>query len=139
MSSGFSFASLVAVLMFAVLLAMFVGGIVLLVKSRRGGPAYPSCGACGYDMTGSIGEVSRCPECGADVAVAGIVPPGGQRSRARIVIGSLLVAISVSCVGATLIPALLMPLRTQPTPVPAPAPPPPPASASDGPAAPPSE
>ena len=138
MSSGYSAVSILAVVVLLLLLAMFVGGIVLLVKSRRGGPAYPSCGACSYDMTGSIGEVSRCPECGADVAVAGIVPPGGRRSKARMVIGGLLLAISVSCVGAMLLPALLLPLRARSTPTATPAPPPP-AGAPDGPAAPPSE
>ena len=123
---------LVAVAMLVLLLAMFVGGIVLLVKSRRGGPDYPSCGACSYDLTGSIGEVSRCPECGVEVAVAGIVPPGGRRSMARMVIGALLLVISVSCVGAGLLPALLLPLRQRTSVV---APSPGPANASDVPAA----
>ncbi len=132
MSSRYGVVSLVGVAMFVLLLAMFVGGIVLLVKSRRGGPDYPSCGACSYDLTGSIGEVSRCPECGVDVAVAGIVPPGGRRSMARMVIGGLLLAISVSCAGAFLLPALLLPMRQRTTVV---APPPRAANASEVPAA----
>ncbi len=131
MNASYIVVPLVGLVIFVVLLAMFVSGIVLLVKSRHGGFAYPACGGCSYDLTGSIGEVSRCPECGVDVAVAGIVPPGGRRSMARMVIGALLLVISVSCLGAGLLPALLLPLRQRTTVV---APPAPAANASEVPA-----
>lgn len=40
-------------------LALFLGaftGTILMIASRRKGRAYPSCGNCGYDLTGSLGQ-----------------------------------------------------------------------------------
>ena len=62
---------------------------------------YPSCGRCGYDVSGSIGSVTRCPECGTLFAEAGIRPPGrGLRTRigARVA-GVGLLVLGLACLG----------------------------------------
>lgn len=42
----------------------------------------PSCGRCGYNVTGLAGE--RCPECGANLTEVGVRMPGDQRPTGRV-------------------------------------------------------
>ena len=77
---------LVLVLIFVLL--PLVAGILLVGLSRRG-LGYPACGGCKYDLSGSIGVATRCPECGADFANVGIVPPKGRRNRIMVWTGRI--------------------------------------------------
>ena len=53
-----------------------IAGIALIVMSRKRGKGFPACGQCGYDVTGTLGTSNaRCPECGGDFGVVGILPP----------------------------------------------------------------
>jgi hypothetical protein len=78
---GFTIFGILVLLMFVGCIA---GGTILLITSRRRGLGYPACGACHYNLSGTIGSGTRCPECGADIADAGIVPSRGRRSRLRM-------------------------------------------------------
>ncbi|MHC4947650.1 MAG: hypothetical protein ACYTG1_05245 [Planctomycetota bacterium] len=94
-----SIALVVALVMLLALLSALVGGVLLLARSRTGGLGFPACGGCQYDLTGSIGSVTRCPECGGDIAVVGIIPPGGRRNPTRVAVGVMLVLLSLMCLG----------------------------------------
>ncbi len=106
-----SFAALVGILVLLILVAALAGGVLLIVFSGRRGPGHPACGKCGYNVHGSIGSVTRCPECGADFGEAGITPPRGKRNPFMIAGGVVLIVSSLGCLGST----LLLPLaaRTQ--------------------------
>ncbi len=85
----------------AVLLPLSVG-TWLALRGLRGGPDFPSCGKCRYDVTGSIGSATRCPECGSPFAEVGIVRPRG-RHRPLLTIGGLILVVSaVGCLGTSL-------------------------------------
>lgn len=83
-----------------VILVPLIAGILLIVFSRSKGKSYPACGKCGYDISGSVGSVIRCPECGMDFTEAGITPPGGKRNPFMLVGGILLIVMSLGCVGS---------------------------------------
>ena len=54
------------------LLVGVIAGVVVLIKGRRRGRegSAPTCGQCGYNLTGS--ESNRCPECGTLFIEAGV-------------------------------------------------------------------
>lgn len=87
---------LVLVLIFVLL--PLVAGILLVGLSRRG-LGYPACGGCMYDLSGSIGVATRCPECGKDFANVGIVPPKGRRNRIMVWTGVVLIVLALWCAG----------------------------------------
>ncbi len=87
---------LVLVLIFF-LLPLVVG--ILLVGLSRRGLGYPACGGCMYDLSGSIGVATRCPECGEDFANVGIVPPKGRRNRIMVWTGVVLIVLALWCAG----------------------------------------
>src|SRR5688572_11413821 len=88
---------------FLILIACFaiplIVGIVLIVKSRRPGVGHPACGACHYDVTGTVGSASRCPECGADLLSVGVLAPRGHRNRLMLWFGIVLLGIPLTCAG----------------------------------------
>src|SRR5688572_21555823 len=91
------------ILILLVLIAAPVVGIILILTSRRGGLGYPACGSCNYDLSGTIGKGTRCPECGTDIAVAGIVPPKGRRDVGRTWVGVAFVVVPLTCAGVALL------------------------------------
>ena len=94
----------VAILVYLIpMLIMVVAGVLLIVFSRARGTAYPSCGRCGYDVSGSIGSVTRCPECGRDFTEVGILPPGRKRNPFMIGAGVVLIVLPLGCFGSTLL------------------------------------
>ncbi len=95
-----SIAAIFGLLFMLFILAMLVGGIVLIVKSRRRGSEFPTCGSCGYDLTGSTAATDLCPECGGNFNIVGITPPhrGGGR-RIMLVIGIVLLVLPLTCGG----------------------------------------
>ncbi len=100
MSAGVS----VAILVYLIpMLIMVVAGVLLIVFSRARGTAYPSCGRCGYDVSGSIGSVTRCPECGRDFTEVGILPPGRKRNPFMIGAGVVLIVLPLGCFGSSLL------------------------------------
>ena len=101
-----SIAGVVGLLVFLIMVVMpLVGGVLLIVLSRRRGPDHPACGKCGYNVHASIGSVTRCPECGADSGQAGITPPRGKRKRNPFMIaaGLVLIVLAVGCFGSSLL------------------------------------
>lgn len=76
-------------------------GVTLIVLSRRGGLPYPSCGGCRYDVSGSVGQTTRCPECGAAFTDVGIVPAGPRRRVGLLIAGIGIVLIMTTCVGGS--------------------------------------
>jgi len=94
----------IAGLVFLIMVVPLVGGVLLIVFSRRRGPDHPACGKCGYNVHASIGSVTRCPECGADFGQAGITPPRGKRKRNPFMIaaGLVLIVLAVGCFGSSL-------------------------------------
>ncbi|MEE8153554.1 MAG: hypothetical protein V3T53_01190 [Phycisphaerales bacterium] len=54
------------------------------------------CGRCGYDMVGHQNRPVRCPECGSDLRVPGMVCVGARRPhKRRIGLGLALIALNV--------------------------------------------
>lgn len=85
------------------MLAMLVIGFILIIAARRGPrTGFPSCGACQYNLSGSVGSVARCPECGADFKEVGITPPRGASSRTMMIAGIALIVLPITCVGGIL-------------------------------------
>ncbi len=112
-------------LVLIMMLVPLAGGVMLIVFSRRRRPAHPACGNCGYNVHGSIGSVTRCPECGADFGQAGITPPRGNRKRNPFMItaGVVLIVFSLGCLGTSLVPLLRnVSVHRTPAAQPAPAP-----------------
>jgi len=119
----------IAILVFLLpMLVMLIVGIFLIITSRQRGKAYPACGACQYDLSGSVGSVARCPECGADFKTVGISAPAARRNVPMLVAGIVLLVLPVTCVGGLVLTSLARSARPAPVLVPA-APPtaPPPA------------
>lgn len=93
----------VAVSIFAVLLLLLIAalpaviGITLLVGGRRS-KGHPGCGACGYDVSETMGRSRTCPECGADLGTAGVSPGDRRHGRGRRIIGWLLVSVTAAAV-----------------------------------------
>ncbi len=106
-----SFLGLFGILFLIIVAVPLAGGVLLIVFSGRRAPGHPACGKCGYNVHGSIGSVTRCPECGADFGQAGIMPPRGNRKRNpfMIVAGVVLIVSSLGCLGST----LLLPLAAR--------------------------
>ncbi len=65
-------------------------GFALVVASRGRGRGFPACGACGYNVTGSIGTGRGCPECGCSFTRAGIVAPRARLRPGLLVLGVLM-------------------------------------------------
>ena len=98
---------LIGIFVLVLMLAILVGGVVMIVASKGKGLGYPSCGACQYDLSGTIGSERRCPECGADFAAAGIVPPKGKRNGGVLAIGIVMIVMSVSCFGMAFVGSIM--------------------------------
>ena len=95
----------VGIIVILVLLIPLLSGVLLIIFARRGGKGYPACGKCGYDVGGSVGTVTRCPECGSPFTEAGILPPRGKRNPIMLASGIALVVLVLGCVGTALITA----------------------------------
>ncbi|MHC5024553.1 MAG: hypothetical protein ACYTGG_11720 [Planctomycetota bacterium] len=83
----------------ALLLLCLMTGVVLIVVARRARRQFPSCGACRYDLTGTIGEATRCPECGAEFVRVGILPPRRTSRPVTMTVGVVLIIAPLTCVG----------------------------------------
>ena len=94
-----SILAILGLLFMLFILAMFVGGIVLIVKSRKRGSEFPTCGGCGYDLTGSTAATDLCPECGGQFTVVGIISPKSERKTGLLVIGIVLLILPLTCGG----------------------------------------
>ena len=77
-------------------------GIWLAFRGLRGRHGFPSCGKCGYNVTGSIGSATRCPECGSPFAEVGIARPGGRYRPFMTIGGLILIVFAVGGVGTAL-------------------------------------
>lgn len=86
------------------MLLPIIGGIVLIVTSRKRGKGYPACGQCGYDVSGTLGTtVARCPECGGDFGVVGILPAKSRTNKSALWIGVAMVIVPLLCVGGMML------------------------------------
>jgi hypothetical protein len=83
-------ASLLVLLVIAVLLGALISGIIMWSTSGSGGSGEMSCGACGYPVRG-LSQLN-CPECGADLRMVGINRQGDPRTKA---VGRTLVFASI--------------------------------------------
>ena len=92
-----------ALLVLVMMVVSLAGGVLLIVFTRRRRPDHPACGNCGYNVHGSIGSVTRCPECGADFGQVGITPPRGKRNPFMIAAGVAIIVLMVGCLGSTLL------------------------------------
>ena len=89
--------SLFSILAVALLVGVVAGVVVLIKGQRRGRQGTdPTCGRCGYNLTGS--ESNRCPECGTLFIEAGVTLGRSSPKKARWVWVSLLV-LSILFVG----------------------------------------
>ena len=107
-----SIAAIFGLLFMLFILAMFVGGIVLIVKSRKRGSDWPTCGGCGYDLTGSTAATDLCPECGGQFTVVGIISPKSERRSGLLIVGIVLLILPLTC-GGLLTFAIAAPLAAR--------------------------
>ena len=73
-------------------------GAAMVYKGFRGTliDGHLHCGRCGYDMVGHHHRPVRCPECGLDLRLPGMVCIGARRPRKRrIGLGLALIALNV--------------------------------------------
>ena len=92
-----------AFIFLVVLLLPVIGGVMLIVMSRRRGRGYPACGKCGYDVSGTLGTTTaRCPECGSEFGVVGIMPAKPQTNKAGLWTGIAMIALPLVCIGGTM-------------------------------------
>ena len=86
------------------MLVPVVGGVVLIVMSRKRGKGYPACGQCGYDVSGTLGTTTaRCPECGGDFGVVGVLPAATRTNKPALWIGVAMVLVPLLCIGGMMI------------------------------------
>jgi hypothetical protein len=78
---------------------IIVGTILMVVSRGKRRQPFPSCGSCGYDLTGSLGETATCPECGSSLEAVGILPAANEQASSGFVIGACLVGVGLA-VGA---------------------------------------
>jgi hypothetical protein len=76
-------------------IGLIVGGATFILTSWRCLPRYPSCGRCGYDLSGSLGRTTLCPECGSPFALGGIRPAGTGRLPSHFVAGATMLALGL--------------------------------------------
>ncbi len=92
-NSEVSLPLLIVLALFVFTLYLWIRGILHLRRWMRGDqPA--SCGKCGYDVAGSLGVSTTCPECGSDFVIVGIKPIR-RRTRWQLLIGIMLIVIPV--------------------------------------------
>jgi hypothetical protein len=84
-NSGITIIGLVPWLMILAILAAVVVLIVLFIKRRRPAQQEPSCGQCGYVVTGLPTFI--CPECGSDLREVGIVTTQSPRALSPLAKG----------------------------------------------------
>jgi hypothetical protein len=80
-----------------VLVVPLVTGIVLIILARKRSPGHPACGKCGYDVSGSVGEVTQCPECGELFTEVGITPRVPKGRPVMMGVGIALIALVGTC------------------------------------------
>lgn len=121
--------SIVLVLIALILLAVVLTGIALIVRAQRPDLPFAACGKCRYNVSNSV-NAGRCPECGSEFAVVGILPPSEGRSHRFLVGGIVLCLVGIIPIGFCMI-GFLIPAaataRRAPAVLVQPAPPPPPA------------
>ncbi len=78
-------------IVFFVVAQIIVGASLMAINAGKRRRPFPSCGGCGYDLTGSLGTAASCPECGASLEVAGIRPIDDGKTLAAFVMGALMV------------------------------------------------
>jgi hypothetical protein len=71
------------VLFWSVVALLIVGYLVLHRRFRKmAGLQLPTCRDCGYAIFGT--HSTKCPECGADLSGAGLLPAGAVRPVGRV-------------------------------------------------------
>lgn len=76
----------------AVMLAMYIAGLIMLRRAYQRTRLGPRCGQCDYELTGLEHRVARCPECGSDLNEVGVKPPArGRLDQRHWNLGHLLV------------------------------------------------
>ena len=87
-----------------ILLLPVIGGVILIIMSRRRGKGYPACGQCGYDVSGTLGTTTaRCPECGSDFGCRGHSASKVADEQDGPVIGIAMVGVPLLCVGGMML------------------------------------
>jgi hypothetical protein len=101
---------LILLLVVLIPVGLIVVGVILINRARRGRFPYPACGACNYDLSATIGAVDRCPECGAEFKMVGIIAPSSSNRRemkwAGIALLSIGILVTISCGGLLVLPAI---------------------------------
>ena len=91
-------AALITFALAACITGMLGLGAAMVYKGFRGTliDGHLHCGQCGYDMVGHEHRPVRCPECGSDLRVPGMVRIGARRPlKTRIGLGLALIALNV--------------------------------------------
>lgn len=85
---------MMAAIVLIVLNAFLVTSIILMMvaNSRHQRLRHPSCGACGYNLTGHPDPSAKCPECGGLFLNVGIVRSREKPYSTLFVLALLLIA-----------------------------------------------
>jgi len=98
----------IGIVVVMVLILAIPAAALLIMMKRAPVRNHPACGACGYDVTGSIARVDRCPECGGLFTEVGVLAAHSRpRSTHRVVIVMVatLAALTITCISGSLLTA----------------------------------
>ncbi len=99
---------ILGLLLMLALVGLLPVGIVLIVRSGRNRLPYPSCGKCGYDLTGFSTNSDACPECGVRYTEAGILPAQPGRRKGMFAWGIVMVVLPLVLGGFIFIASLFV-------------------------------
>ena len=81
------FAALITFVLAACVTGMICLGAAITYKGFRGRliDAHCHCGRCGYDLTGHRHRTARCPECGSNLGLPGMMRRSIRRPQKRLI------------------------------------------------------
>lgn len=104
--------SIVGLLSICLFLFLVGLGVYLIRTSHRRVGSEPTCGQCGYNLTGS--ESNRCPECGMLFIDAGVIKGRTVGTRRRLWTGITLILVpAVLLVGTGISVSMMAASRAQ--------------------------
>ena len=94
------------------MVAIFIGGLVLIGEARQKRPNFPSCKNCNYNLSGLADKTDCCPECGLPMLSRNIRKPREPFTNTLILflgIALVLIPLPICCIGDVILSILFGP------------------------------